>query len=343
MTDQISEDLLSSLRVDAITCSLSPLVAAELLSSEHADELMKCAQELRRKLARDLGIVINGIHFRDDIYIDTDGYWIALRRMKVAKGRIYLDHLFVIDTPEALAGFQGIDGSEPGRGRPAKWIARSEIDKVRDSGALIFDHRAVIFEHLAHVVAEHAHDIIRFEDFCAFLAHFTAQAPDLLAEFERAIPRRVSFRAYRMLLHEQVWPRDPIAMFEAMLEVCGTEADPALLAEAARKKLVPLLLLSQEHKSIPFCKVDAALEEAIEREISTRESLLGTDLGISISKSAVAFAKNAGQYPFVLCSPKVRRYIAELFFKSRVKVRIFATDEIPKAIHISTHSNLSVE
>jgi flagellar biosynthesis component FlhA len=46
-------------------------------------------------------------------------------------------------------------------------------------------------------------------------------------------------RVFVNLLKERAWPRDPIAVFEAILEAAASSRDPRELTEAARRVVVP--------------------------------------------------------------------------------------------------------
>ena len=68
------------------------------------------------------------------------------------------------------------------------------------------------------------------------LEHLRATVPSVVKDVgSEVLPLVAAHRAVALLLRERAWPRDPIAVFEAMLDASAHAREPRELAEAARR------------------------------------------------------------------------------------------------------------
>ncbi|HTX60400.1 MAG TPA: flagellar biosynthesis protein FlhA, partial [Verrucomicrobiae bacterium] len=223
--------------VDAICIEIGAELA-HLLVAPHADALLDRIGEVRRALAADIGVVLPGVRLRDELAREPRSYAIRVRDRLAGEGRLDLERVLAVGDDAILRGFAATIETEPVYGLPAAWIAPAERERAAAAGALVFDPISVLGSHLAEAARRNAADLVGRQELHTLFEHLRASAPALMKEIGgEALPFGVVHRAFGLLLREGIWPRDPLAVLEAMLESGAREA--VELAEAARREIVP--------------------------------------------------------------------------------------------------------
>lgn len=332
------QEMFTQIDVAAFTLSFSPTLAAEVLgATPGAAQILQGLRNMREEAAREMGVVIPGVHLRDDEFLKESQYAIRVRDRLVVKGSVELGRVLLVAKEDLLERFDGTACLEPAQGIPAKWIAIERMEDARArNGTTVLDPISVIVSHVAQVARDKMADVFSIDNLSSFFDHLAEKYPALLSEFKGYVPLYTAFRAYRTLLAERVWPHDPVTTLELMLEASVGTSEPRELAEAARKKLVPDQLASGKKQKIAVCLIDASLEEAVSDALEGYGSLLQTDLGMYIRIEVYAYAKSRDKKDVnILCAAKQRLAIAELFIDGRFKLNIYAKDEIPRDIAIN--------
>jgi flagellar biosynthesis protein FlhA len=209
-------------------------------SPPNCDALLDRIGDVRRSLAAEIGIVIPGVRLRDDPLRDPRTYAIRVRDRAVAEGIVRLDRLVAVGAPEQLRRIEGEPTHEPVYGLAARWIPYERREAAQEAGALTFDAVSIIGSHLAEAVRSHAGELFGRQEFAALVEHLRISVPSLVKDVGGdVLPAAAAHRAMLWLLRERVWPRDPIALFEALLDAAAASRDPRELAEGARRALVP--------------------------------------------------------------------------------------------------------
>jgi len=117
---------------------------------------------LKRKVASDIGVVIEYFSLIDNIRINPKSYVVKVKGKEVAGGEIMPDRFLImeaLDKPVSmLADFDGIETKEPSFGLPAKWILPANIEKAEKLGYCVIDPMSVIITHLNEIIKTHAHE-----------------------------------------------------------------------------------------------------------------------------------------------------------------------------------------
>src|SRR5579875_3225190 len=98
---------------------------------------------------------------------------------------------------------------------------------MREQGVLFFDAISILGSHLAEVARTHAPSLFGRQEFTTLLEHLRASVPSLIKEVAAdALPVAVAHKAFLALLRERIWPRDPVATLEALIDAAQTTHDP---------------------------------------------------------------------------------------------------------------------
>jgi flagellar biosynthesis protein FlhA len=305
-----------------------------LLSPPSSDALLDRIGEVRRALAAEIGIVIPGVRLRDDLVRDPTTYGIRVREELVAEGSLRLEAFLAVAEAAILATLEGDATREPVYGLEAKWVDPRIRESTRD-GILFFDAISILGSHLSEVARAHAASLLGRQEFTTLLEHLRASVPSLIKDLGGdGVPLTVAHKAILMLLRERVWPRDPIATLEAILEAASATRDPRELAEAARRALVPTQLRRRGVTELEPLIVDPSFERV--EALGDPQRALGIRAQIEGYLARVVRRRAA-----VVCSASLRPYLSDLCTRLRLGVEVYAYTELPPEIELRPLAVLS--
>ena len=321
--------------VDAVSIEIGGDLAT-LLVPPLAESLLDRIGEVRRALAADIGVVLPGVRLRDDLARDPQTYGIRVRDRLVGTGRLDLDRVLAVADEAVLARFAERIEREPVYGLPAAWIDPVEREPALNTGALVFDPISVLGSHLAEVVRTYAAELVGRQELHSLLEHLRAVVPALVKEVGgEGLAFGALHRAYTLLLRESAWPRDPVAVLEAMLE--AKTQDPGELAEAARRAIIPDLLRRRG-----ISRLEPAIFEAnFERDLVAAWCRYGSDGGDP--STALAIRERIERYAAVtprdraaiVCTAALRPALAEFLVRSGIRVAVYAYAELPNELTLA--------
>jgi flagellar biosynthesis component FlhA len=138
-----------------------------------------------------------------------------------------------------------------------------------------------------------------------------------------------------LLLREGAWPRDPIAVLEAMLE--AHTHDPRELAESARRVIVPDLLRRRGTVALE----PAIFDPEFERKLTAawcRYGSDGLDPGTALAIRARIeryTASIARERAAVVCTAALRPVLADFLLRSGIRVSVYAYGELPNELALA--------
>jgi flagellar biosynthesis protein FlhA len=293
--------------------------------------------EVRRALASEIGVVLPGVRLRDDLARDPGTYAIRVRDRIVGEGRLQLGRLLAVADVPVLERLDAAVGCEPVYGLPAAWIETGRRERFADAGALVFDPVSVVGSHVAESARRYASELVGRQELQTLLEHLRASMPALVKEIGTdAFPLGVLHRAFGHLLREGAWPRDPVAVLQAMLECPGR--DPRELAEAARRAIVPDQL---RRRGIARLE-PLVLEPELERELARAWTGAGAEPAPDPERALLvrdAVAAYAARVPreraAVLCGGALRPALADFLLRSGIRVEVFGYAELPPELNLA--------
>jgi flagellar biosynthesis protein FlhA len=322
--------------VDALSIEvgedLAPLLAPPL-----ADALLDRVGEVRRALAAEIGIVLPGVRLRDDLSRAPRTYAIRVRDGVAGEGELDLTRMLAVAEDGILAGIAGESTWEPVYGLPAKWIAPVLREQAMQAGALVFDPISVVGSHLAEIARTHAEALVGRQELQTLLEHLRATVPTVVKEIgSDALPLAAVQKAFALLLRERIWPRDPIAVLEAMIEAAAVSREPRELAEAVRRAIVPGQLLRREIGLLEPLLLDPQLERELAQSFQGASApALEPRIALEIRRQAEAYAEQMQpQRAAILCTAPVRPFLADFLHRSGLRLPVYSYVEVPAAIEL---------
>jgi flagellar biosynthesis protein FlhA len=291
---------------------------------------------VRRALAADIGIVIPGVRLRDDPLRDPGSYGLRVRDRLVAEGAVRLDRLVAVGAPDVLERVGGEATIEPVYGLAARFIAADERERAQRAGTLVFDAISIVGSHLSESVRRHAAELFGRQEFQTLVEHLRASVPSVMKDVGGdALPIPVAHRAFGHLLRERAWPRDPVAVFEALTDAAATTRDPRELAEAARRIVVPQQLRRDGVRELRPLILDPAFEAELSRMWSADGGLAPDPHTAVHVREAVAsyLAESPGPHAIVVTAP-LRPLLAEFLERTAPGVSVYAYAELPPEVAI---------
>ncbi len=318
--------------VDAIAIEIGAELS-QLLVPPLSEALLDRIGEVRRALAADIGVVLPGVRLRDDLARDPRTYGIRVRDRSNGVGRLELERVLAVADESVLVRLGARIDREPVYGLPAAWIAPEMRESAVNAGALVFDPISVLGSHLAEIARTHAAELVGRQELQSLLDHLRTTVPALVKEVGgEALPFGSFHRAITLLLREGAWPRDPVAVIEAML-AAGSH-DPSDLAEAARRAIVPDLLRRRG-----IVRLEPAIfEPAFERKLCAAWLAHGTDAlepADALALRARIERYGAGmprERAAVVCTAALRPALADFLIRSGIRLSVYAYGELPEEL-----------
>ena len=308
-----------------------------LLSSPNADALLDRIGDVRRALAAETGIVIPGVRLRDDGGRAPDTYAIRVRDRIVGDGRLRLDRLLAVATEGVLAQIPGDACLEPVYGLTAKSIAPSDRERAQTAGALTFDAISIVGSHLSEVVRAHAAELFGRQEFQTLLEHLRATVPSIVRDVgSDLLPIVTAHRALTLLLRERAWPRDPVTVFEAMVDAAPHAREPRDLAEAVRRVIVPQQFLRDNVRQIRPLILAPDFDAELGRMWSSETGLApDPQTARHVRERVQAFIGNAAYAPHaIVVTGALRPLLAEFFERVGPRIDVYAFGEIPPSVEL---------
>jgi flagellar biosynthesis protein FlhA len=320
--------------VDALSIDVGTDLYA-LLVPPNADALLDRIGDVRRALAAETGIVIPGVRLRDDALRAPDTYAIRVRDRLAGEGRLRLDRLLAVAPDAILDGLAGEPCSEPVYGLAARSIAPGDRERAQTAGALTFDAISILGSHLSEIVRANAAELFGRQEFQTLLEHLRATVPSVVKDVGAdVLPVVAAHRAFVLLLRERIWPRDPIVVFEAMLDAALQSRERRDLAEAVRRVAVPQQFRRDGVSRLRPLLLAPSFDAELARMWSSETGLApDPQTARHVRERAAAFVADPAFAPHaVVVTATLRPLLAEFFERLGPRVDVYAFSEIPSAV-----------
>jgi flagellar biosynthesis protein FlhA len=306
---------------------------------------------LKRKFAKDMGVVIQGVLLRDNIQITPNSYVITIRGEQVAGGELLPNYYLIMDSTNTFVDIDGIDTVDPAFGIPAKWIPASSVERAEMHGYAIIDAQSVIITHLSDVLRRHAHELIGRNEIDEMLENVRKTHRTLVDDLIGvSMPVAAFQKIITNLLREQVPVKDLVTILETISEYnAATGGDLDMLTEYCRQALKRTITrLHADDGMLNAVFLDIELEAEIVKNAQSTAGGLRVKLDPSVINGMITSLfqhvskfESAGITPVVLTSPMVRPYFKQMADQFIPGITVLSTGEIDPRVQIQSFGTIT--
>lgn len=336
------ESLYDKIRIHPIELQLSPQLFKELAQQESA--LIKLIQQVRERLAYDLGFIIPEVKLRSEPKLSYPHYALYVQGNQQGVNVLYLDRDLAICANPLKSGdqypFEGIEVREPSYGLPAFWLNNEQKQLALKAGYTVCDPLMVLVTHLSETVQNQLAELLNRTETEKLLDQESVKTlrdeliPGLL-------PLGHVQRVLHHLLQEKVSIRHLSTILEVLLEHGKTITDPTQLTELVRSRLAAPICqkLVTNQNRLPVLTLESALEQQLNQSLSNNnfalEPALTERLLVSLATQVEKMLAERKK-PVLLCSSMLRRQIKQLTQRVIPHLTVLGMNEIPINIQVES-------
>ena len=323
-----------------------------LIDPQRGGTLLDRIKALRRKFAREMGIVIPKIRIVDNVELKANSYVVKLSGEAVATGELYPGRLMAMKPEGEPEGLKGIETTEPSFGLPVVWIAEGDKEEAERQGCTVVDPESVFITHLSELIRAQAHEILTRTDVKELLDNLRSRNPDLV---EDIVPEAISPGDLRQVMANLLREGVPVRDLESILEAAEANARKTdsieTLTEMVRKSLRRTICarFSDEQDNLHALCLDPALEGQIRQAFNP-----GEDGGAGLSPASLeeimsavsdqTSPEKADQTDVaIVAAPDIRRYFRDIVERISQNIPVIAYDELCETVDLKTVGMISLE
>lgn len=329
--DEISMDVLKL----EIGYNLIPLVEAS-----QGGTLLERITNLRKKFARDMGLVVPPVRINDNMDLDGNEYSVLVSGIEVAREKIYPEKLAALDSGSVSQPLEGEAYRDPTYNLSGVLIPSEQRAEAEERGYLVVDATNIIVTNLSEVIRSYATQIMGREEVKLIVDRVKEKFPAVVEEVNKELSSSVVQSVLHNLLKENVSIRNLNVILDTLADNAAKVKEPSVLSELARRKLGRQIVSSYAQNSVlEAIQVDPAMEsilrEAVvydEREgriftLDPHDQVMIRDSLIEAYNSVQA----AGKFPVFVSSGEIRSGIFTLLEReiSSRSFTVIAYEEIP--------------
>jgi len=333
-----------------------------LLDEPAGSALLARIALMRRTLALELGIVVPGVHVRDDLRLPARGFAVRVRGRVVSTGQLHPDRALAVGSKATLSRLSGETAADPVTGADACWLepaleSSTTVDRFvgrrhatdGEKSIIVVDPIAVLASTLGNAARQNAADLLGRQDTQQLLDHVRQTHP---AVVKGVVPESVSLglvqRVLQHLLREGVSIRDLVAILETIADECELTKDATIIGEAARRRLAPAICASLADaggviKAAAFSpESEATLAEAIVQ--TERGPVLGTEAAHAqlLAEALRRQSASGDRHPVVVCPQSLRVALARFAESSETPVAVLGLAEVAPGYSIEVVETISI-
>ncbi len=339
------ESVVQLMQVDPISLEVGRGLLG-LVDPNQGAKLLERVTSIRRHIALEMGIVVPGVRFRDNLQLKPNAYVIKIKDIEVAQGEVQVNQFLAIGPEEKLKNLRGTKTVDPTYGMPGVWISPEQRGDAERLGCMIFDPVSVVATQLTEVVRAHANDLLGRQEVQALIDTIKKTHPAVVKE---VIPDALSLgevqKVLQNLVRERVSIRDLVSILETMADNVHMTKDPEMLTEFVRVSLSRTICKEYMNNegTINVITLDPQIEQTIQQSIHRSEtgSFLNLDpnVGQEILQAIAAQVQTLqerGLQPVLLTSPPVRPALRKLVERSFPNLVLLSWNEIAPKVNVNS-------
>jgi flagellar biosynthesis protein FlhA len=333
------------MQVDAISLEVGRGLLS-LVDPREGAKLLERVTSIRRHVAMELGIVVPGVRFRDNLQLKPNTYVIKIKEIEVAQGEVQVNQFLAIGPEEKLKNLRGIKTVDPTYGMPGVWISPEQRGDAERYGCMIFDPVSVVATQLTEVVRTHASELLGRQEVQALIDTIKKTHPAVVKEL---IPDGLQLgevqKVLQNLVKERVSIRDLVTILETLADNVNMTKDPEMLTEFTRVALARSICKEYQNNegTINVITLDPGIEQTVQAAIQRTEqgSFLTIDPNVgqeilqAISNEVEALQEK-GLQPILLTSPPIRPALRKLTERSFPNLVLLSWNEIAPKVNVNS-------
>jgi len=339
------ESVVQLMQVDPISLEVGRGLLG-LVDPNQGAKLLERVTSIRRHIALEMGIVVPGVRFRDNLQLKPNAYVIKIKDIEVAQGEVQVNQFLAIGPEEKLKNLRGTKTVDPTYGMPGVWISPEQRGDAERLGCMIFDPVSVVATQLTEVVRAHANDLLGRQEVQALIDTIKKTHPAVVKE---VIPDALSLgevqKVLQNLVRERVSIRDLVSILETMADNVHMTKDPEMLTEFVRVSLSRTICKEYMNNegTINVITLDPQIEQTIQQSIHRSEtgSFLNLDPNVGQEilqaiSAQVQTLQERGLQPVLLTSPPVRPALRKLVERSFPNLVLLSWNEIAPKVNVNS-------
>jgi flagellar biosynthesis protein FlhA len=324
----------------------------KLVDPRRKSSLSSRISPLRRKFARQYGVVLPLIRLKDNVSLDANAYEIRLHNHVVATGRLEPDMYLAMDSGEVHKPVKGRAAVEPVFNLPALWVEEGQKAEAELRGYTVVDPESVLVTHLSEVLRKHAYELLSRDDVQILVDRLRDKQPALINEVVgEAVSTGLLQRVLQNLLKDGVPIRDLAQIIETLGDHAAQTKDPAALTEMARKTLVRTI--TEQNADASGKIIAVSMDPALEYELRTafagadgKSAGILPERAVELTRAIQNCWQNAvaggHDKAVLLCDSKVRPHLAALMARQAPQLAVLAYDEVTIGTRIESVGTISL-
>ncbi|MBS2035944.1 FHIPEP family type III secretion protein [bacterium] len=318
-----------------------------LVNPDEEARLISRVVAIRRHLALELGIVVPGVRFRDNLQLAPNAYVIRMRNLEVGRGEVFPTQFLAIGPEDKLKNLRGTRTTDPTYAMPGVWISPEQRGDAERLGCMLFDPVSVMATQLTEILRARAADLLGRQEVQALLDLLKRAKPMVVKEATAELTLGDIQKVLCNLLSERVSIRDLSRILECLADHVGLTKDPDLLTEFVRSRLAAHICEEyvNNDRILNVISLDPELERLIKKAIY--RDATGLQLNLEPQSGQLLLGalareldamRERGLQPIVITSPEVRPALRRLAERSFPTLVVLSWNEIAPGIHVNSLS-----
>lgn len=339
------ESVISIMQVDVLSIEVGRNLLT-LLDPNQGAKLLDRVNAIRKVIAMEMGIVVPGVRFKDNLQLKPNSYVIKIKEVEVAQAEVMVNQYLALGVEEKISKLRGKQTVDPTYKVPGMWITPDQVREAERLGCMIFDPVSVIASQLSEVIRNHAYELIGRQDLQALVDTVKRSHPAVIKEL---LPDNLSLgeilKVLQNLLKEKVSIRDLVTILETLADNVHTTKDVEILTECVRSGLARTVCKDyiDNENTISCVTLDPQIEQVVSQSIQRTErgsfiSLdpnIGKDILTAIG-AQVATLESQNLQPIILCAPTIRLAVKRLTERSFPNIIVLSWNEIATGVQVNS-------
>lgn len=329
------DDFNEAIQAQPFELKLGATLGQQFLGTEST--LAARIENLRRQIAKDMGLTLPALAIRNDVKLEANAYSIHIQGALIASGELEVDRLLAINPGNIKLKLDGIETREPTYGLVAEWILPEQKSQAKTAGYTLVEPETVLTTHLSELARRHAPDFLSRAETERLIER---ARPVLGTLVDDLIPQILSYsdiqRVLQLLLREQVSIRNLERILEVLVDAGRTVKVHEELAERVREKMGPALYdrLSDREGNLHVITISPRIESFMLSYLRQREGfgsiLPAADMDNFITSVVKEVERQLGNshHAVLLCAAPLRRTLRTLLWRAVPHMTVLSVNEI---------------